>query len=587
MSTLDIKLLNQIPEQTIETKDYKFIGITKEDGIYTYDKDGNLVKVSTGTKDIIMYKGDVEPEDKTKIWFDTSGTKVLIKAYNNDKSIWEVIEGVNHNSLKNYNIEEFQYFSYTFDNWDSPIPLSLNELISINSTNTNMEYGNDYVLLKANHTYYISIQLRIKCSSTSGRTAIHLCNSETKVSLGLDYAYYNYLANSNSLASSKDISVIHFKPLEDIKLGIKPTVLEGDLSISSLSFNVFEINKTVIENEVKQVDEQYGLEDGDIGEIKGFMGNTAPRHYLICDGTVYKIADYQELADHIKDKFGSYNYWGGDGVETFAVPDLRGEFLRGTGTAERNTGTGANVGQHQDGTLIPFVQPHNKNLIYDNGNSNSIKNADSLVFNDDSTERYYISSGTKLDDNKEPSITIRPTNTSVLWCIKYEHTYFMKYSPKLGYMKQDVLLSDEVKDIGEYQLTNPLKNYDLIMIEYATKDISTPIRQYCSNIINVNDINYDDYSVPMCITRSKKEEDKEDIITWWCTNMFIKLSEQKINIFAYDCSNGVELYITKIIGFKCTEKTLGEIGSGGSSDQDLTDEELNTLINNSFINGGE
>lgn len=587
MSTLDIKLLNQIPEQTIETKDYKFIGITKEDGIYTYDKDGNLVKVSTGTKDIIMYKGDVEPEDKTKIWFDTSGTKVLIKAYNNDKSIWEVIEGVNHNSLKNYNIEEFQYFSYTFDNWDSPIPLSLNELISINSTNTNMEYGNDYVLLKANHTYYISIQLRIKCSSTSGRTAIHLCNSETKVSLGLDYAYYNYLANSNSLASSKDISVIHFKPLEDIKLGIKPTVLEGDLSISSLSFNVFEINKTVIENEVKQVDEQYGLEDGDIGEIKGFMGNTAPRHYLICDGTVYKIADYQELADHIKDKFGSYNYWGGDGVETFAVPDLRGEFLRGTGTAERNTGTGANVGQHQDGTLIPFVQPHNKNLIYDNGNSNSIKNADSLVFNDDSTERYYISSGTKLDDNKEPSITIRPTNTSVLWCIKYEHTYFMKYSPKLGYMKQDVLLSDEVKDIGEYQLTNPLKNYDLIMIEYATKDISTPIRQYCSNIINVNDINYDDYSVPMCITRSKKEEDKEDIITWWCVNMFIKLSEQKINIFAYDCSNGVELYITKIIGFKCTEKTLGEIGSGGSSDQDLTDEELNTLINNSFINGGE
>ena len=80
MSTLDIKLLNQIPEQTIETKDYKFIGITKEAGIYTYDKDGKLLKVSTGTKDIIMYKGDVEPEDKTKIWFDTSGPKVLIKA---------------------------------------------------------------------------------------------------------------------------------------------------------------------------------------------------------------------------------------------------------------------------------------------------------------------------------------------------------------------------------------------------------------------------------------------------------------------------------------------------------------------------
>ena len=52
------------------------------------------------------------------------------------------------------------------------------------------------------------------------------------------------------------------------------------------------------------------------------MGNNIPKHYLLCDGTVYNITDYSELAKHIKDEFGVYNYFGGDGITTFAVPKL-------------------------------------------------------------------------------------------------------------------------------------------------------------------------------------------------------------------------------------------------------------------------
>ena len=90
--------------------------------------------------------------------------------------------------------------------------------------------------------------------------------------------------------------------------------------------------------------------DTPVGHILSYMGITAPEHYLSCDGAVYNISKYPELANHFQREFGSSNFFGGNGTTTFAVPDLRGEFLRGTGTATRNTGTGASVGVHQNPT---------------------------------------------------------------------------------------------------------------------------------------------------------------------------------------------------------------------------------------------
>lgn len=68
-----------------------------------------------------------------------------------------------------------------------------------------------------------------------------------------------------------------------------------------------------------------------IGSINFFDATTAPQDWLACDGTVYNIADYPQLADWYEAQHGSKNFYGGDGTTTFAVPDLQGEFLRGTG----------------------------------------------------------------------------------------------------------------------------------------------------------------------------------------------------------------------------------------------------------------
>lgn len=67
-----------------------------------------------------------------------------------------------------------------------------------------------------------------------------------------------------------------------------------------------------------------------IGTIITVLGVEIPQNYLECDGSVYAIRLYSDLADYIESQFGSKNYYGGDGITTFAVPDLTGNTLTDT-----------------------------------------------------------------------------------------------------------------------------------------------------------------------------------------------------------------------------------------------------------------
>lgn len=171
-----------------------------------------------------------------------------------------------------------------------------------------------------------------------------------------------------------------------------------------------------------------------IGVIFPLMGNNAPTGYLKCDGTIYNISQYTELANYFNTQFGSKNYFGGNGSTTFAVPDLRGEFLRGAGTnGHANQGSGGTVGQHQDGT--EHVNPY----VFYNGTTNG-----SCIYLDDAggrgSERFLaltkkmdkitssaIAFGVMSDPlpitvqsglNNASSFTSKPTNTSVNYIIK-------------------------------------------------------------------------------------------------------------------------------------------------------------------------
>ena len=85
-------------------------------------------------------------------------------------------------------------------------------------------------------------------------------------------------------------------------------------------------NKSITIDPVEYINTTQGIEDTPVGHIISHIGNTAPKHYLICDGTEYNISDYPYLAQHFMDEFGSYNCFGGDGTNTFAVPDHEIEY---------------------------------------------------------------------------------------------------------------------------------------------------------------------------------------------------------------------------------------------------------------------
>ena len=186
-----------------------------------------------------------------------------------------------------------------------------------------------------------------------------------------------------------------------------------------------------------------------IGTIIAVMGNSAPTNYLACNGQVVNIADYPELANYFLAQFGSRNKFGGDGTTTFGIPDLRGEFLRGTGTnGHTGQGGGGTVGSHQNSTQIPVYALDSSTLgVFDNGTYNYPRNPDSVIDRTDS-RRNFSSSGTMSVSSIESTVTVRPTNTSVLFCIATKNIYL---NPSLDYTKEEKVVGQWIDGKKIYQ----------------------------------------------------------------------------------------------------------------------------------------
>ena len=81
-----------------------------------------------------------------------------------------------------------------------------------------------------------------------------------------------------------------------------------------------------------------------IGEVRVFCGNFSPAGWLACDGQLVSIATYPDLFNIIG------TLYGGDGVTTFATPDLRGRVPLqpglGTGLTNRSLAESGGVEAH-------------------------------------------------------------------------------------------------------------------------------------------------------------------------------------------------------------------------------------------------
>lgn len=280
-----------------------------------------------------------------------------------------------------------------------------------------------YVLLKKGLTYKVEAHIVARCESLTGH---YYCIADSdgniygnlsftmqgKESLNVDYS-----DNCTTFITPKEDLLITCIIYNNGDTDIDP-ITTVDLLRNYCIFQIHQIGINI--DPLAHVNKETGIEDTPVGSILHYMGTKAPAHYLVCDGQEYDIVDYPYLVKHIEDEFNDVNYWGGDKNKgTFAVPDLRGEFLRGTGTATRSTGGGAAVGIHQDATKHPGM--FGNNAINWQKNSN-IVDVDRQI---GSNELIWINGTNNSEGSSVQNYTSRPTNTAVLYCIKYEPTYFI------------------------------------------------------------------------------------------------------------------------------------------------------------------
>jgi len=117
-----------------------------------------------------------------------------------------------------------------------------------------------------------------------------------------------------------------------------------------------------------------------IGEIILFAGNFAPRGWALCQGQLLSIAQNTALFSILGTTYG------GDGVTTFALPDLRGRVPvgQGQGPGLSNYVLGEQSGSENVTLIITEIPAHNHMVNCVNGDGDKQTPVSNLLANDGS-----------------------------------------------------------------------------------------------------------------------------------------------------------------------------------------------------------
>lgn len=143
------------------------------------------------------------------------------------------------------------------------------------------------------------------------------------------------------------------------------------------------------------------------GIVAAFARTTAPSTWLKANGAAVSRTVYAELFAAIGTTFGA-----GDGFNTFNLPDMRAEFIRGWDDG-RSIDTGRTFGSVQPATQVSKFIGETPSL---DGLEVGIVNQDSTVAGANNWQR-------KSPAGSRPTLgttyyTVRPRNISLLYCIK-------------------------------------------------------------------------------------------------------------------------------------------------------------------------
>ncbi len=159
------------------------------------------------------------------------------------------------------------------------------------------------------------------------------------------------------------------------------------------------------------------MSDPYVGEIRMFAGTFAPEGWADCDGQILRISGNEMLFDLIGTTFG------GDGVSTFALPDLQGRLPLGAGTDPRGGSTferGARGGVNEVALTLDELPAHAHPLVATRGFGRSSSPENGVLASGDVKVFDWASPTAKLDartvdpvgatrphDNEMPYLVVR------------------------------------------------------------------------------------------------------------------------------------------------------------------------------------
>ncbi|KAI3591664.1 Phage tail fiber protein [Cupriavidus sp. U2] len=144
------------------------------------------------------------------------------------------------------------------------------------------------------------------------------------------------------------------------------------------------------------------------GTVAYFAASSPPAGYLKTNGAAVSRSTYSDLYAAIGTLFGA-----GDGSNTFNVPDLRGEFLRGW-----DDGRGLDVGRGLGTLQQEMVGPHTHNTV--TAASGVTSGAESIAYMPgDNNGRFTVISNSMHGVQPNTGTENRPRNIALLACIKY------------------------------------------------------------------------------------------------------------------------------------------------------------------------
>lgn len=159
-----------------------------------------------------------------------------------------------------------------------------------------------------------------------------------------------------------------------------------------------------------------------VGMIAPFGMSSVPTGWLACDGSTVSRTTYADLFTAIGTTWGA-----GDGSSTFALPDLEGAFLRGTGS--HNTQNMSGGADYAGPSVGSFESDQNQQHLHNfahgpgAGSENTIilssasgrDSSDIMTSVDASVGDRGSTKGVQFQGGDEA----RPFNAGVKYCIKY------------------------------------------------------------------------------------------------------------------------------------------------------------------------